>query len=76
MADVIHTMEIHKILKRRMNKKNRTATAQQTAVIPFSAGKRLYRDPDSGLITGVCAGLSAYFGINDPIWCIVFILSR
>jgi len=30
--------------------------------------KRLYRNPDDKLIAGVCSGLSAYFGINDPIW--------
>jgi len=39
------------------------STTQQAA-----SGKRLYRDYDGGLITGVCAGLSAYFGINDAIW--------
>lgn len=37
--------------------------------------KRLYRDPDNGLLSGVCAGLSAYFGINDAIWLrLAFIL--
>ena len=41
-----------------------TASTANTITI----GKRLYRDFDNGLITGVCAGLSAYFGINDAIW--------
>jgi phage shock protein PspC (stress-responsive transcriptional regulator) len=29
--------------------------------------KRLYRDPDSRVIGGVCSGLGAYFNI-DPVW--------
>jgi phage shock protein PspC (stress-responsive transcriptional regulator) len=42
----------------------------------ITTGKRLYRDFDNGLVTGVCAGLSAYFGIADPIWIrILFIIS-
>lgn len=76
-ADVIHTMgNPQDFEEENEQEKSSTATAQQTASnTSFSAGKRLYRDPDSGLITGVCAGLSAYFGINDPIWLrIVFIL--
>lgn len=43
--------------------KQTTSTANTITI-----GKRLYRDFDNGLITGVCAGLSAYFGINDAIW--------
>ncbi len=31
-------------------------------------GKRLYRDPESKILAGVCSGLSAYLGIEDPIW--------
>ncbi len=31
-------------------------------------GKRLYRDADSKILAGVCSGLSAYLGIEDPIW--------
>ncbi|GAA5221632.1 PspC domain-containing protein [Membranihabitans marinus] len=30
--------------------------------------KKLYRDPQEKVIAGVCAGVSAYFGIQDPIW--------
>ena len=29
--------------------------------------KRLYRDPESKIIGGVCSGLGAYFGI-DTLW--------
>lgn len=51
-----------------------------TKKIPFSnqnhnssanegkATKRLYRDTDDKIIGGVCSGLSAYFGIADPVW--------
>lgn len=32
------------------------------------ANRRLYRNTDDKIVGGVCSGLSAYFGINDPIW--------
>jgi phage shock protein PspC (stress-responsive transcriptional regulator) len=44
------------------------SSTQNTTSLQAANGKRLYRDYDGGLITGVCAGLSAYFGINDAIW--------
>lgn len=31
-------------------------------------GKKLMRDPDEQILGGVCSGLSAYFGVEDPIW--------
>jgi len=31
-------------------------------------GKKLMRDPDDQIVGGVCSGLAAYFGIEDPIW--------
>jgi len=34
----------------------------------YSTGKRLFRDPDEKVIGGVCAGLSSYFGIEEPVW--------
>ncbi|MCF8258459.1 MAG: PspC domain-containing protein [Flavobacteriales bacterium] len=30
--------------------------------------KRLFRDPDSRVLGGVCSGISHYFGIVDPVW--------
>ena len=33
-----------------------------------SKSKRLYRDEEESVIGGVCSGLSAYLGIDDPIW--------
>ncbi len=39
-------------------------------------GKRLYRNPDDKVIGGVCSGLAAYFGMNDPIWIrLIFVIS-
>ena len=30
--------------------------------------KRLFRDPDNQVAGGVCAGISNYLGLDDPIW--------
>ncbi len=38
----------------------------------FSTGKRLFRNPDEKIIAGVCSGLSAYFGIAEPVWIRLF----
>jgi phage shock protein PspC (stress-responsive transcriptional regulator) len=45
-----------------------TTNDYKTSANTNTTDKRLYRDYDNSLITGVCAGLSAYFGIADPIW--------
>ena len=37
----------------------------QTSIRP---GKRLFRDEEDSVVGGVCAGLAAYFGIQDPLW--------
>jgi phage shock protein C len=34
----------------------------------YQTGKRLYKNPDEKVIAGVCSGLAAYFGVNDPVW--------
>lgn len=46
----------------------------------FSTGRRLYRNPDEAIISGVCSGLTAYFGLKDPTWVrlgfiVLFLLS-
>ena len=38
----------------------------------YKTGKRLFRDPDEKVIGGVCSGLSAYFGIEEPVWVRLF----
>ena len=33
-----------------------------------TSGKRLFRDGDDKIVGGLCSGIAAYFGINDPLW--------
>ena len=33
-----------------------------------SYGRRLMRDSEDKVVAGVCSGLSAYFGIDNPVW--------
>jgi phage shock protein PspC (stress-responsive transcriptional regulator) len=35
-------------------------------------GKKLFRDPDNKIISGVCSGISTYLGIEDPVWVRAF----
>jgi phage shock protein PspC (stress-responsive transcriptional regulator) len=35
-------------------------------------GKRLFRDEEDAVVAGICSGLSAYFGITDPVWMRLF----
>lgn len=34
----------------------------------YTPGKKLYRNTDEQVVAGVCSGLAAYFGIQDPVW--------
>lgn len=34
----------------------------------LKTGKRLFRNPDEEVVGGVCSGIAAYFGIEDPLW--------
>lgn len=34
----------------------------------IKTGKRLFRDPDDKIIGGVCSGIAAYLGIDDPVF--------
>lgn len=34
----------------------------------YKTGKRLYMNPEEKVIGGICSGLSAYLGIEDPVW--------
>ena len=36
--------------------------------------KRLYRDPDSRVLSGVCGGLAAYFDIDVVVMRIIFVV--
>jgi phage shock protein PspC (stress-responsive transcriptional regulator) len=38
-------------------------------------GKRLFRDEEDAVVSGVCSGLAAYLGIQDPVWVrLIFVL--
>ncbi len=34
----------------------------------YKTGKRLFRNSEDEVVGGVCSGIAAYFGIQDPIW--------
>lgn len=34
----------------------------------INTGKRLFRNPYDKKVGGVCSGIAAYFGVEDPIW--------
>lgn len=34
----------------------------------YHTGKRLFRNTEDEVVAGVCSGVAAYFGIQDPIW--------
>ncbi len=41
---------------------------RDTSKHAFRSGKRLFRDEDEAVIGGVCSGIAAYLGIQDPVW--------
>jgi len=45
-----------------------TAGAAEEPVSQQRASRRLFRNPDDKVIAGVCSGISAYLGIEDPLW--------
>lgn len=51
----------------------RSGRAKSSSTI--RTGKRLFRDEEDATVGGVCSGLSAYFGIHDPVWMrLIFVL--
>ncbi len=34
----------------------------------YKTGRRLFRNEEDKVVGGVCSGLAAYFGIEDPLW--------
>ncbi len=41
----------------------------------YKTGKRLFRNPEDEVCAGVCSGIAAYLGIQDPLWVrLAFIL--
>ncbi|MCB0644723.1 MAG: PspC domain-containing protein, partial [Phaeodactylibacter sp.] len=41
---------------------------QSTSQANYKTGKRLFRNPEDEVLGGVCSGIAAYFGIQDPLW--------
>ena len=41
----------------------------------IKTGKRLFRDTENKVVSGVCSGVAAYFGIQDAIWVRIAFLS-
>lgn len=53
----------------------RTANAGKKSGGSIRTGRRLFRDEEDKVVSGVCSGLAAYFGIADPVWVrLVFVL--
>lgn len=50
-------------------------TSKKSAKSNIKTGRRLFRDEEDAVVAGVCSGLSAYFGIQDPLWMrLIFVL--
>lgn len=45
-----------------------TGSGKSTADRGLRTGKRLFRDEEDKVVSGVCSGLAAYFGFQDPVW--------
>jgi len=45
-----------------------SSTQKEYAHQTIVTGKRLFRDPEDKVVGGVCSGIAAYFGVNDPLW--------
>lgn len=51
-----------------MSESSYTNNRNRKADSSIKVGKRLFRDPDDQKLGGVCSGIAAYFGIEDPLW--------
>ena len=48
--------------------KQRSSGSSSSKQSGVKHGKRLFRDEEDAVVAGICSGLSAYFGITDPVW--------
>ncbi|MBC7885229.1 MAG: PspC domain-containing protein, partial [Saprospiraceae bacterium] len=51
-----------------MSETSYSSTRNRKSDTKINAGKRMFRDPDDQKLAGVCSGIAAYFGIEDPLW--------
>lgn len=54
--------------------KQQSAPASDPIYDSFRSRKRLYRDPDSKVLGGVCGGLGAYLNVDPVVFRIIFAL--
>jgi phage shock protein PspC (stress-responsive transcriptional regulator) len=47
---------------------------EEPVIMAVKGKKRLYRDPDSRVIAGVCSGLGAYFKVDPVVIRVLFVL--
>jgi phage shock protein PspC (stress-responsive transcriptional regulator) len=52
--------------RRTFSTKTNTNTSNSSSSI--KTGRRVFRDEEDATVGGVCSGLAAYFGIEDPLW--------
>lgn len=53
----------------------KSSTSSSSDKWKLKTGKRLFRNPEEEVIGGVCSGIAAYFGIQDPLWVrLLFVL--
>jgi phage shock protein PspC (stress-responsive transcriptional regulator) len=48
-------------------KANTSGNAAGTST-SIKTGRRIFRDEDDATVGGVCSGMAAYFGFEDPLW--------
>jgi len=45
-----------------------SGSSRKSGQTSIKTGKRLFRDEEDSVVGGVCSGLAAYFGLQDPVW--------
>jgi phage shock protein PspC (stress-responsive transcriptional regulator) len=53
----------------------KSSNTEGEAFSSIKTGKRLFKDPENKVISGVCSGIASYFGIQDAIWVRLAFLS-
>jgi phage shock protein PspC (stress-responsive transcriptional regulator) len=48
--------------------KQNGSTQSNKSKTNYGTGKRLFRDTEDKKVGGVCSGVAAYFGVEDPLW--------
>ena len=75
VIDVIGVMGRPQEFDNEEDRERATNQHQSTASNEDGVERKLFRDKDNAVISGVCSGLSNYLGIADPIWMrLIFIL--